>query len=131
MRARNQVDLEEFKRLYYDGYTHKDLCGYFHVSTESLARIVKENGLSRAQKIGRPKKALVEKFEPMKPARKARNNEFSCPVCGAVKYDYVGRTDGEWAYRRCVNNRERKLCSWSCCVRFDKLMEGAKKDAAE
>lgn len=128
MRVRNQVDLAELKKLYSEGYTHLELCNYFHISTESLAKIIKENGMMRNKTKGRPKKELVEKFKTIKPNRKPRNSKFACPVCGEVKYDYVGSTNGEWAYRRCINKREQKLCSWSCCVRFDKLSKGDKKD---
>lgn len=125
---RSQVDLQELKKLYDEGYAHRELCNYFHISTDSISRIIRENGLKRNKAKGRPKKELVEKFKTIKPKRKPRNSEFACPVCGVVKYDYVGSTDGEWAYRRFINNRERKLCSWSCCVRFDKLSKGDKKD---
>lgn len=124
VRARNQVDLEEFKRLYDDGYSHHELCGYFHVSTDRLSQIIIENGFKRKQRKGRPRKALVEKFKPIKPTRKPRNNEYACPVCGKVFYDYVGSVAGKWPYQRCINNRERKICTRSCVVKYDKLAEG-------
>ena len=127
MRSQNQVDLGELKKLYDDGYTHRELCDYYHVSTDRLSQIIKDNGFKRKQRSGRPRKALVEKFKPMKPARKPRNNEFVCPVCGTVKYDYVGSTNGEWAYRRCINNREHRLCSWNCCVKYDKIKNQKEK----
>lgn len=128
MRTPNHVDLDELKKLYSEGYTHRELCKYFHTSSVNMSKIIKENRLTRTLKTGRPRKTLIENFKVAKAERKPRNNEYACPVCGKVFYDYVSSVAGKWPYQRCINNRERKICTWTCCVKFDKLSKGEKKD---
>lgn len=126
--ASKPIDLEEFKAKFYEGLTTKELCRYFHKTNERIAQIIKDNNLKRDNvKRGRKPGTKMRKVKTIRAKRKPKSYETVCAICGNPFYAYAS----PWPYKRTINGSVKDLCKYSCCVKFDKLTEGAKNDAVE
>lgn len=110
---------EKIITLIDNGYIKEEVKEKLNISTSTINRVLKKNGINlRERKKNEKIERKVKKgFKEMYKEEYGRKYQI-CPMCGKVIVEYPGEG---WAYKIAKPNGDKiKVCRWNCQMRYEK-----------